>query len=151
MGVIDLNARVKALEEGEEALGGSLDTLDASLTSLENDVDDLTKAVFTKIEPTESDTWGGFVRFEKIGNLVIAIVKITSGVPTDGAAKEYVTIPEGWEPALDIVAPSATNLGGMDGWLKASSAGKISTSKTNKSSVFGQIVWTIGATELPTE
>lgn len=89
MGVIDLDARVKKLEQGGGAVGPEIDQLEAAVTSLENTVDGLIEDVSDKITVHEGITMNPedlYIRAYRIGNVVYlaAIASITGGSQTQG-------------------------------------------------------------------
>lgn len=114
MGVIDLDARVKKLEQDIGSAG--IDQIEADLTALENIVQGLqtvTKTDFTELTAGNIVTAAGGCYYLKCGNLVhlhLAINELTVNTNVT-----VLTLPEAIRPATEHVAIGlASNLSAND-------------------------------------
>lgn len=94
MGVIDLDKRVKKLEQDETG-GAELDQLEAAVTALEENATPERTVVTNLTNGTAYDDFGG-VFYEKLGNLVHVHVSV-SGVTTNTNTVIF-TMPEALRP-----------------------------------------------------
>lgn len=101
MGVIDLDARVKKLEQADTS--SEIDQIEADLTALENAVGDLIEDVSDKITfNTELDFAEGFPKISimRIGNMCFlqCIVDISTGASQEGSDTVIGTLDESIRP-----------------------------------------------------
>ncbi len=102
MGVIDLDARVKKLEQGGSG-GAEIDQIEADLTALENTVGDLIEDVSDKITfNTDLGFAEGFpkISITRIGNMCFlqCAVDIGSGASQEGSDTVIGTLDESIRP-----------------------------------------------------
>ena len=101
MGVIDLDARVKKLEQGGG--GAEIDQIEADLTALENTVGDLIEDVSEKITLNTSLTGTATINAFRIGPMLFATctANITAGAAAYGSQYDLFDID-------DTIAPEAS-------------------------------------------
>ena len=105
MGVIDLDARVKKLEQ-DSGSSAEIDQIEADLTSLENAVSGYCIPVKTEVTQLDAGTpeavSAGGVYYEVMGNLVH--IHMTAGGFTVDTRTTSFTLPESVRPASPIFA-----------------------------------------------
>lgn len=118
MGVIDLNARVTALENnaGSGGGGGDIDALEAAVTALENEVSPWTyapKTTITTLTKGEPYADGGGCYYRVLGNLVQLHMAITG--TTNSSVNTVYTLPAAVRPLYEVaVAGVAGTLNSSD-------------------------------------
>lgn len=146
MGVIDLDARVKKLEQGG-AGGAEIDQIEADLTALENTVDGLIEDVSNKITLNTSLTGTATVKAFRIGPMLLATAtaEITAGAAAFGTQYDLFDIDTAIAPEASVSVACL----GVDGLqvVQASSGSKKIVTKGGNWVQFG-ILWKI-ATPTP--
>ena len=88
MGVIDLNARVSALEKNDTSSGAELDQLEAAVTAIENQLTVTVTDISEDLETLSSGLTVTFAYMETYGSLC----SVTFGVENEGAQAEEVPL-----------------------------------------------------------
>lgn len=106
MGVIDLYARVKKLEQGG-AGGAEIDQIEADLTALENTVGDLVEDVSDKITLNESVTFADgypIISITRIGSMcfMTCTASFTAGASAIGSDTLIGTLDESIRPVDNV-------------------------------------------------
>lgn len=150
MGVIDLNARLTALEKKVDDGGGEvIDQIEAAVTSLESDVSDLQDAVtpvrttVTELANGTLDTTNGGVYYEKIGYTVHMHVAVTG--LTRQSVTELFTLPETLKPECPIraIGSAAAELDGNYAFIAISASNGKAYAFTNDTACIGEVWYTL--------
>ena len=88
MGIIDLSARVRALEKNDTSSGAELDQLEAAVTAIENQLTVTVTDISDDLETLPSGMTVTFAYMETYGSLC----SVTFGVENEGDANEEVPL-----------------------------------------------------------